>query len=113
MQYEKLIHQFGRSGSNNKAKRTKRVRKPGDDEFGLQPRLTRPKPNKKRRRAAKTRRRGAGRKSGPRTKAKKDVTPELIKTNTAFFLRECDKKPWEPVPHGAKTRATLDLVSKW
>jgi hypothetical protein len=48
-----------------------------------------------------------------KAKAKKDASRELIQTNADGFLRECDKKPWEPVPHSAKTRATLELVSKW
>jgi hypothetical protein len=96
----------------SKAKRNKRVRKPGDDEFGLQPRLTRRKTAKKKRKAKGKPRKGNGSK-GRGSKAKKDNTLEQIRTHAGTFLGEYDKKPWDPIPHSAKTNATLELVKKW
>lgn len=54
-----------------------------------------------------------GRGSDSKAMAKGDAPLELIRTNAGRFLRECDKKPWEPTPHSAKTKATLDLITKW
>jgi hypothetical protein len=95
-----------------KAKRNKRVRKPGDDEFGLQPRLARLKPAGKRKGKGRPKKGKGGKSRG--TKAANDNTlEEQIRTHAGNFLRACDKKPWDPIPHSAKTKAALGLVKKW
>jgi hypothetical protein len=104
-----LTKKLSGPGLINKPKRTKRVRKPGDDEFGLQPRLTRRKTTGKRKGKPKKGKKSRGR----RTKAKKDDAIEQIRTKAGDFLRACDKAPWDPIPHSAKTSAALDLVKKW
>jgi hypothetical protein len=110
--FENIMQRFGGLGMTDKAKRNKRVRKPGDDEFGLQPRLARPKPAKKRKGKGKPRK-GKGNKSRGAKAASDNAIEEQIRTHAASFLRECDKKPWDPIPHSAKTKAALDLVKKW
>ncbi|KAK4152647.1 P-loop containing nucleoside triphosphate hydrolase protein [Chaetomidium leptoderma] len=108
--FERLMERFGdRVGT--KAKRTKRVRNPGDDEFGLQPRLAQRK--RKGRRKANKGAKTKGRGSRKGAKAQKDATVEEIRAHARDFLRECDKKPWDPVPHSAKTSAAMNLVKKW
>ncbi|KAK4124057.1 hypothetical protein N657DRAFT_440432 [Parathielavia appendiculata] len=50
-------------------------------------------------------------------KAKKDlVRVEQIRNPAGDFLKAGDKEPWNIIPHGAKSRAALDLVrsgKKW
>ncbi|KAK3296331.1 SNF2 family N-terminal domain-containing protein [Chaetomium fimeti] len=104
--FEKLKGKFAGSDFSSKGKRIKRMRKPGDDEFGIQPRLTQRKKARRGRRKAK-------KSKGRRAKAKKDDAERRIRTNAGGFLRACDTKPWDPIPHSAKTRATMDLVNKW
>ncbi len=110
-QFQQRTRQYYK-GPSPASKGQKRVRKPGDDEFGLQPRLAQPRVTKKPGRCV-----GKGTKSnrGSRqgAKAKKNGTIKRIQTNASNFLRECDKKPWNPIPHSAKTAATLDLVKQW
>jgi len=110
-----MINRFG-GPATIKAKRNKRVRKPGDDEFGLQPRLTREKTagNKKqagRKAGNRTKGRRGGNAKGSRIKGKDTI--EQIRTNAGVFLRSCDSRPWAAVPHSAKTEATLRLVKEW
>lgn len=113
-QFADFRRRFSGAGSASGSKRNKRVRKPGDDEFGLQPRLAQPKAAGKRKRKGKRNGKGKnGKKNKGQTAKKKDDTVERMRENAGSFLRMCDKKPWEPVPHSAKTRATLDLVRKW
>lgn len=102
--FEDLKHEFAGPVLSSKANRKKRARKPGDDEFGFQPRLSQQKKAQKRRKS----KRGKGR----RTKADKDGSRK-IRTNAGEFLRACDESPWDPIPHSAKTRATMALVHKW
>ena len=86
----------------------------------MQPSLgTRPAPRKNTRktnpRKNKTNKsQGAKKTARKAKKAKKKSDPtERIGANTKVFLGECDKEPWNPIPHSAKTRAAMDLVRKW
>ena len=107
--FPKLKGKFTDLSLSDNTKRTKRVRKPGDDEFGFQPRLSqRKKDTGKKARKGKKVKKGKGR----RAKTKKDDT-EKIRSNAGAFLGACDKRPWDPIPHSAKTRATMALVNKW
>ena len=108
-QFQQLLRKYCK-GPSLTAKGNKRVRKPGDDEFGLQPRLARPRATKK---PAGGARKGRKKSRGSRRGAKKNGTIKRIQTNASSFLRECDKKPWSPIPHSAKTAAALGLVKKW
>jgi hypothetical protein len=93
----------------------KRSRYAGDDEFGLQPQLTQQRKTTRRKGKKKgpTSKKNKGRGSRKGKKAKKDVTAEQSRSNAASFLKECDKAPWNPIPHSAKSRAAMDLVKKW
>ncbi|AEO69639.1 uncharacterized protein THITE_2024961, partial [Thermothielavioides terrestris NRRL 8126] len=114
-QYAQLVRDYWGPDQGGKGTRYKRTRKPGEDEFGLQPLLDRQRTTRKRR--GRARGRGRGRKGqGSRRKTrpkKKDVAEEQIRIHAGAFLRACDQEPWEPIPHGAKTKATLDLVQRW
>ncbi|KAL2263920.1 hypothetical protein VTK26DRAFT_4301 [Humicola hyalothermophila] len=90
-------------------------RKPGDDEFGLQPTLS------SRRVSSKPAPRGARGKGMSRAqlrrrkakkRKKKDLT-DKVRDNTAKFLRVYDRVPWNPIPHSAKTKAAMELVRQW
>ncbi|KAH6841188.1 SNF2 family N-terminal domain-containing protein [Chaetomium sp. MPI-CAGE-AT-0009] len=109
--FENLKKEFAGSGMVSKTKRTKRVRKPGDDEFGNQPRLGQRKKARRRKRKAKKGKKK--KKNGRRAKVQKKDDAERMRTYAGQFLQACDKKPWYPIPHSAKTRATMDLVNKW
>ncbi|KAH6627566.1 SNF2 family N-terminal domain-containing protein [Chaetomium tenue] len=109
--FENLKRKFSYLALSTKDKRKKRFRKPGDDEFGLQPRLgQREKARKGRGKGGKTTK---GRKGKGRRARKKKDDIERIRGNAGVFLRECDKRPWDPIPHSAKTRETMALVNKW
>ncbi|KAK4146878.1 P-loop containing nucleoside triphosphate hydrolase protein [Dichotomopilus funicola] len=86
----------------------KRVRKPGDDELGIQPRLNPKTPVKKAKRGGK--KRAA---KGKKRAIKGAGTLRHVGRNAGTFLRDCDKRPWEPIPHCAKTKAAIDLILKW
>jgi hypothetical protein len=118
-QFQTMTRRFGPSDVP-KAARNKHVRKPGDDEFGLQPRLAqvKPRPNKKpakRRAGNKSKSRRDGKRSSAKTSQPQpsDATLQQIRTNAGLFLRACDAEPWKPIPHSAKTKATMELVAKW
>ncbi|KAL2158191.1 hypothetical protein VTH06DRAFT_4759 [Thermothelomyces fergusii] len=111
-QFRELARKYAITVTPRDEKRIKRVRKPGDDEFGLQPRLTRGrKTNKggKRKKKARSRVKRSPQGAGSR----KNNGIEQIRTNAGVFLKGCDAKPWDPVPHSAKTRAAMDLITKW
>ncbi|AEO57331.1 hypothetical protein MYCTH_2117854 [Thermothelomyces thermophilus ATCC 42464] len=111
-QFRELTKRYASTAMPQDDKRMKRVRKPGDDEFGLQPRLVRgKKTNKggKRRNKSKS----GTKRSSQRAKSKRNNEIEQIRTNAGAFLKECDTRPWDPIPHSAKTRATMDLIAKW
>jgi hypothetical protein len=98
----------------NEAKREKGVRKPGDDEFGFQPRLGKRKKAQGRRGKAKKSKKGKQDKKGKVRQARtKQDENEQIRSNASEFLKACDKRPWEPIPHSAKTKATMALVNEW
>ena len=109
-QFQQLLRTYC-EGPSLTAKGNKRVRNPGDDEFGLQPRLARPRATKRPKGGAGKGRKKNGRRS--RQGAKKNDTTKRIQINASGFLRECDKKPWSPIPHSAKTAAALGLVKQW
>jgi hypothetical protein len=93
----------------------KRSRYAGDDEFGLKPLLTqrRKTTRGKGRKKGTTSKNNKGRGSRKGKKAKRDATAEQTRSNAANFLKACDKAPWNPIPHSAKSRAAMDLVAKW
>ncbi len=111
-QFQQRLRQYYK-GPSLAAKAHKRVRKPGDDEFGLQPRLAQPRVTKKSKGGAGKGKRKNNRGSRQGAEAKNNGTIKRIQTNASNFLRECDKKPWNPVPHSAKTAAALGLVKQW
>ncbi|GAB1320862.1 DNA repair protein RAD16 [Madurella fahalii] len=91
-------------------------RKPGDDECGLQPRLAAGAANKdgRRKNSAKRKSKSTGRRErGKIKKARTDDGMGPMRANARAFLRRCDEEPWNPIPHGVKTRAALELVQKW
>ncbi|KAL2170578.1 hypothetical protein VTG60DRAFT_4591 [Thermothelomyces hinnuleus] len=111
-EFRELTKRYVSTATPQDDKRMKRVRKPGDDEFGLQPRLARGKKTKKggkRRNKAKS----GTKRSSQRAKSKRNNEIEQIRTNAGVFLKECDARPWDPIPHSAKSRATMDLIAKW
>lgn len=93
---------LGTKGNN------KRVRKPGDDELGIQLRLDSKTQVKKRKRGGKKRP-----VKGKKRAIKGGGLLRYVKSNAGAFLRKCDKTPWEPISHGAKMKAAIDLILGW
>ena len=104
-------------------RRKNKPRRPGDDEFGVQPRMGRPALHKKRngrrfgentKKLQKPKKNKRGGKASQKPSAKK-MTGKRSEThvNVGKFLAACDSQPWNPVPHSTKTKAALDLVRKW
>ncbi|KAK0670666.1 SNF2 family N-terminal domain-containing protein [Cercophora samala] len=97
----------------------------GDDDVGTQPRFaiyqqtTGKETMKKSRRRKSTSRKGTSGRNKPRPKKKSNQkrgmpqTVQRTRLNALKFLKKVDSCPWEPVPHSAKTKATIDLVNKW
>lgn len=113
---ESLVHGLDEPRRKGKQEVQFRRRKPGDDECGLQPRITvrDARSDGHRKSSAKGKSKPKGRRGKGRVKkAKADDVMARMHDNAGAFLRQCDEEPWNPVPHGAKTRATLELVQKW
>ncbi|KAH6625089.1 SNF2 family N-terminal domain-containing protein [Chaetomium sp. MPI-SDFR-AT-0129] len=99
---------FGKKRLDSTKENRKRVRKPGDDELGNQPRLN-PKTQSSKARRGGRKRTAKGKKGAVKVAG----SLKRVKRNAGAFLRECDKTPWEPIPHCAKTKAAIDLILKW
>ncbi|KAK0716459.1 P-loop containing nucleoside triphosphate hydrolase protein [Apiosordaria backusii] len=116
--------------------RSRPWRNPGDDDNGMQPRFSARQTNiEDESKQSDKEDKGNSKKSGSRKKGKSDkgtksgkpkghqskikkqkqptVTVQHTRKNTAKFLKSADKTPWKPIPHSAKTKATIDLVNKW
>ncbi|KAK3350100.1 P-loop containing nucleoside triphosphate hydrolase protein [Lasiosphaeria hispida] len=100
-------------------------RRPGEDELRLAPLLDgeftkdkhgnlRKSKASKRSRKAKKKPKKNDKKSGKKAvRGKAKGEDRELHLNAVDFLQRCDEEPWKPVPHGAKTKVTLELVLKW
>lgn len=114
------------------SRRKNKPRRPGDDEFGVQPRMrgsvsrkkrngrrsaenaTKPQSSRKNKRGGKRSQKSSTKKNVGGEAPKKTLTkPSETHMNVQKFLAACDLQPWNPIPHSTKTKAALDLVRKW
>ncbi|KAK3944337.1 SNF2 family N-terminal domain-containing protein [Diplogelasinospora grovesii] len=86
-------------------------RGPGDDGNGFQPKLD----GQGKIRTDKTKKRKArgSKKAQKGTSGAHEKVPKQLHANAGKFLHKCDKAPWEPIPHSAKTKKTLELICEW
>ncbi|KAK4639790.1 hypothetical protein QC761_711460 [Podospora bellae-mahoneyi] len=100
----------------------------GDDDNGFQPRFSkhqettrkgtkkkarRAKSGKKKRHPSKRRKATKANNKGGKQKRQTVQTVQQTRANTLNFMKGVDSHPWDPVPHSAKTKATLDLIDGW